>query len=93
MEANPHGPVFVDRAGKPFTAKNIVRDYLAPLLVALKIPHGGFQAVRHAHSTPLISGGASVRVAHEQLRHSDPRIAIGRYANVIGGARREAVER
>lgn len=47
---------------------NIVRGHLAPLLVALKIPVDAF---RHAYSTLLISGGASVRVAHEQLRHGD----------------------
>jgi integrase len=92
-KANPYGLVFVGRVGKPLTAENIVRDHLGPLLVALKIPHGGFHAFRHAHSSLLISGGASVKVAQEQLRHADPRMTIGRYAHVIGDARRQAVER
>jgi integrase len=41
----------------------------------------------------LIHGGASVKVAQEQLRHSDPRITIERYSHVVGDTRREAVER
>jgi integrase len=90
---NPHGLIFVNSRSNPWIAENVVRDHLGPLLEALKIPHGGFHAFRHAHSTLLIHGGASVKVAQEQLRHADPRITIARYSHVIGDARREAVER
>jgi len=90
---NAHGLLFVNSRGNPWIAENVVRDHLGPLLKALQIPHGGFHAFRHAHSTLLIDGGASVKVAQEQLWHSDPRITIGRYSHVIGDARREAVER
>ena len=90
---NPHGLIFVNSRGNPCTGENVVRDHLGPLLAELKIPHGGFHAFRHAHSSLLIHGGASVKVAQEQLRHSDPRITIGRYSHIIGDARREAVER
>lgn len=89
---NSYGLLFVNSRSTPWIAENIVRDYLGPLLASLKIPHGGFHAFRHAHSSLLIDGGASVKVTQEQLRHSDPRITIGRYSHVIGDARRAAVE-
>jgi len=92
-EKNPGQLLFINRHGRPFVAEKVVARHLGPLLARLHIQHGGFHAFRHAHSSLLIDGGASVKVAQEQLRHTDPRMTLGRYTHIIGDARRMAVEK
>jgi len=56
-----------NKHGRPFVAEKVVARHLGPLLAKAKIPHGGFHAFRHAHSSLLIDGGASVKVEQAQL--------------------------
>jgi len=90
---NSMGWLFVNSRGHLFTAENVVRQALAPILDALKIPRCGFHAFRHTHTSLLLQSGAPVPVTQAQLRHSDPRVTIGIYGHVIGDDHREAVER
>jgi integrase len=92
-KGNPGQLLFVNQHGRPFVAEKVVARHLGPLLAKLNIPHGGFHAFRHGHSSLLIDGGASVKVAQEQLRHTDPRMTLDRYTHVIGDTRRAAVEK
>jgi integrase len=90
---NPQGWLFLNSRGKFFIAENAVRQGLTPILDALKIPHCGFHAFRHALSSLLLDSGAAPTVAQAQLRHADPRVTLGVYGHVVGDAHREAIEK
>jgi integrase len=90
---NPLGLLFCNRNGRAYTSQKVVEYHLWPLLDALKIKRAGFHAFRHAHTTLLLDGGASPKVAQRQLRHSDPRVTLGIYAHLVEGTHREAVEK
>lgn len=81
------------KEGGPTPPKNVVQKRLRPILDALKIERAGFHAFRHAHTSLLLEGGASPKVAQRQLRHSDARITLGIYAHLVEDSHREAVEK
>jgi len=85
--------LFCNRNGRAYTSQKVVEYHLWPLLDALKIKRAGFHAFRHAHTTLLLEGGASPKVAQRQLRHSDARVTLGIYAHLVEGTHREAVEK
>jgi integrase len=87
------GLLFVNKVGRPYTAEKVVQNRLWPILDALKIQRAGFHAFRHAHTSLLLEGGASPKVAQRQLRHSDARITLGIYAHLVEDSHREAVEK
>jgi integrase len=82
---NPLGLLFCNRNGRAYTSQKVVEYHLCPLLDALKIKRAGFHAFRHAHTTLLLEGGASPKVAQRQLRHSDARVTLGIYAHLVEG--------
>ena len=92
-KSNPLGLLYCNRNGRAYTSQKVVEYQLWPLLDALKIKRAGFHAFRHAHTTLLLEGGASPKVAQRQLRHSDPRVTLGIYAHLVEGTHREAVEK
>ncbi len=73
---NPLGLLFCNRNGRAYTSQKVVEYQLWPLLDALKIRRAGFHAFRHAHTTLLLEGGASPKVAQRQLRHADARVTL-----------------
>jgi integrase len=83
--------LFVNRRGRPFSANKLREKQLNPLLVKLGIPRGGFHSLRHGAASSLLADGATPAVAQKQLRHSDPRVTLGIYANVVGDQQRDAV--
>lgn len=87
------GLLFVNKLGRPYTAEKVVQKRLWPILDTLKIQRAGFHAFRHAHTSLLLQGGASPKVAQRQLRHSDARITLGIYAHLVEDSHREAVEK
>ena len=87
------GLLFINRYGRPFTPERVVKKRLGPLLRKLNIPHAGFHAFRHMHTTLLLESGASPKVAQRQLRHSNARTTLQIYAHVIEDSHRQAVER
>ena len=48
---NSMGWLFVNSRGNLFISENVVRQTLAPILDALKIPRCGFHAFRHTHTS------------------------------------------
>ena len=90
---NPLGLLFCNRNGRAYTSQKVVEYQLWPLLDALKIKRAGFHAFRHAHTTLLLEGGASPKVAQRQLRHADARVTLNIYAHLVEGTHREAVEK
>jgi len=84
--------LFVNRRDRPFSANKLREKQLHPLLVALKIPRGGFHSMRHGAASSLLAGGATPAVVQRQLRHSDARITLGIYGHVVGDEQRSAVQ-
>ncbi len=52
----------------------------------------GFHDLRRASATALAVGGVDVRTAQARLGHSDPRLTLGVYAQVVEDADRRAAE-
>jgi integrase len=92
-KANPEGFLFLNRNGRPYAANKVVEYGLWPVLEKLNLPRAGMHAFRHCHASLLLDTGANVKVAQEQLRHSDARITLGIYGHVIGEAQRDAVNK
>jgi integrase len=91
---NDHDLLWVNGAGNPHDGDNIRTKILKPILNELGIKKSsGFHAFRHLHTSILLDKGASIKVAQNQLRHSDPRTTLDIYAHVIGDEHREAVEK
>jgi len=57
------------------------------------IARAGLHAFRHTCASLLVEQGISMRIAQQQLRHSDPRITLAIYSQVIGDSHRQAVEK
>ena len=87
------GLLFLNKRGRPYTAEKVVQKRLWPILDALGIKRAGFHAFRHAHTSLLLDGGASPKVAQRQLRHSDARITLGIYGHLVEDSHRAAVEK
>jgi integrase len=84
--------LFSNRNGRPFSANKLREKQLHPLLEKLGIPRGGFHSMRHGAASSLLADGATPAVVQKQLRHSDPRIALGIYGHVVGDQQRKVVE-
>ena len=64
-----------------------------PLLKRLGIGRARLHAFRHTCASLLVEQGISMRIAQQQLGHSDPRITPAIYSHVIGDSHRQAVEK
>jgi integrase len=84
--------LFINRKGRAFSANKLREKQLHPLLKKLGIPRGGFHSMRHGAASSLLADGANLAVVQKQLRHSDPRITLGIYSQVVGSQQRDAVE-
>ncbi|HXM97944.1 MAG TPA: tyrosine-type recombinase/integrase [Candidatus Dormibacteraeota bacterium] len=58
----------------------------------LGIEHAALRAFRHMAASELIENGVAPSVVQRQMRHSDSRITLQKYAHVIGDAQRRAVD-
>jgi integrase len=88
---NDLGLLFINRRGRPYSANKLREKKLRPLLAELGIPLAGFHAFRHAVATELIDRGAPITVVQAQMRHSDARVTLGLYGDVIPQSQRDAM--
>jgi integrase/recombinase XerC len=65
-----HGPLFVNRAGAPLTARSIQRMLKACLAEAGLPPGLSPHALRHSFATHLMDAGADLRSVQELLGHA-----------------------
>jgi len=65
---------------------------LQDTLKALGIEKAALHAFRDMTASELIENGAAPSVVQRQMRHSDSRITLQKYAHVISDAQRRAVE-
>jgi integrase len=83
--------LFCNKLGRPMV-RSKVAIVLQATLKNLGIDRAGLHAFRHMAASELIEGGAAPSVVQRQMRHSDSRITLQRYAHVIGDAQRRAVD-
>jgi integrase len=83
--------LFCNSKGKPMQRDKVAYK-LQATLKELGIEKAGLHAFRHMAASEFIDSGAAPSVVQRQLRHSDSRITLQRYAHVIGDAQRRAVD-
>jgi integrase len=83
--------LFCNTVGKPMV-RNKVALKLQATLKDLGIERAALHAFRHMASSELIENGVAPSVVQRQMRHSDARITLQKYAHVIGDAQRRAVD-
>lgn len=87
---NQLGLLFVNTEGNPYWLDHVRERRLWPILDQLGIPRCGFHAFRRGCGTLLASIGAPVKVAQGQLGHSDPRITLEAYQQIVEVDHRKA---
>src|SRR6266404_4431420 len=83
--------LFCNKVGKPMV-RNKVALRLQEILKELGIERAALHAFRHMAASELIENGVAPSVVQRQMRHSDARITLEKYAHVIGDAQRRAVD-
>jgi integrase len=83
--------LFCNKVGKPMV-RNKVALKLQATLKDLGIERAALHAFRHMAASELIENGVAPSVVQRQMRHSDSRITLQKYAHVIGDAQRRAVD-
>jgi integrase len=83
--------LFCNKVGMPMV-RNKVALKLQATLKNLGIERAALHAFRHMASSELIENGVAPSVVQRQMRHSDARITLQKYAHVIGDAQRRAVD-
>ena len=72
--------------------RNKVALKLQKTLKKLGIERAALHAFRHMAASELIENGVAPSVVQRQMRHSDARIALKKYARGIGDTQRRAVD-
>lgn len=83
--------LFSNKAGRPMV-RNKVALRLQETLKDLGIERAALHAFRHMTASEMIDNGEVPSVVQRQMRHSDSRITLQKYAHVIGDAQRRAVD-
>jgi len=81
--------LFCNKVGKPMV-RNKVAVKLQDTLKDLGIERAALHAFRHMAASETIENGVAPSVVQRQMRHSDSRITLQKYAHVIGDAQRRA---
>lgn len=69
-KANKHGLLFVTRRGFPWSACNVLRANLHPLLQKLEIDRCGLHAFRHTNGSLMDRLNAPMKIRQERLGHA-----------------------
>jgi integrase len=83
--------LFCNKVGKPMV-RNKVALKLQDTLKDLKTERAALHAFRHMAASELLEDGVSLSMVQRQMRHSDSRIKLQKYGQVIGEAQRRAVD-
>lgn len=86
------GLIIHTSSGKPFAARNMLRDYKA-LLEKLGLPKTNFHSLRHFHATSLLKKNVNPKIVQERLGHSRIDMTLDTYSHVIPGMQREAADK
>jgi integrase len=87
------GLVFCTSSGKPYDAEQALIRGVHPVLAQPGLARVGWRAFRRTVATLLQDLGEPVKVAREQLGHSNPSATLGINSHAIPGTQSDAVER
>ncbi len=90
--ADPEASVFARPDGRPLAYANWRRTIWAPACVRAKIPGCQFHDLRRTNATALVAEGVDVKTAQARLGHSDVRLTLDVYAQVVSAADRSAAD-
>lgn len=91
---NKYGLLWANTAGLPLDGDNLRHRVLRPILDELGIIDKiGFHGFRHLHGSLLVSQGANIKIAQQQLGHADSKTTMELYVDVIGNDHRDAIEK
>lgn len=85
--------LFVNSDGEGLDYSNWYHRVWVPATFAIKRAGLQFHDLRRTNATALVQEGVDVKTAQERLGHSDPRLTIGLYAQVIKAGERDAADR
>jgi integrase len=75
--------LFDTRGGQPLRYSNWRRSIWLPAVEAAGHPQAGFHDLRRASATALVARGIDVKTVQARLGHSDPRLTLQIYAQVV----------
>jgi len=87
---NPQNLVFCNGKGKPMQRDKVTYK-LQATLAALGIPKGSPHGFRHMVASELLNRRVSPYVVQRQLRHSDCKVTMQKYAHLIGNVHTDAM--
>ena len=82
--------VFVNEAGRPIDARNLVRSSFQPLLRRAGLPTLRFHDLRHSAATLMLSKGIHPKIVAETLGHARVGITLDVYSHVTPTMQHEA---
>ena len=83
--------LFSNRKGKPMQRDKVTYK-LQATLAALSIPKGSPHGFRHMVASELLNRRVSPIIVQRQLRHSDSKVTMERYAHIIGNSQSDAMD-
>lgn len=90
-KSNPGNLLFSNRKGKPMQRDKVTYK-LQATLAALGLPKGTPHSFRHMVASELLNRRVSPYVVQRQLRHSDSKVTMERYAHLIGNIQTDAMD-
>ena len=90
--ADPDRLLFASPEGGLLRYSNWRNRVWLPAVRAAGCEGAGFHDLRRANATQLVAGEVDVKTAQGRLGHSDSRLTIGLYAEVVGAVDRRAAE-
>jgi integrase len=78
--------------GQPLRYSNWRRSVWVPAVTAAGLPDVGFHDLRRASATALVSWGVDIKTVQARLGHSDPRLTLQVYAQVVQEAELQAAD-
>lgn len=88
---NENNLLFVNRKGKPMQRDKATYK-LQATLAALGIPKGSPHSFRHMVASELLDRRVNPFVVQRQLRHSDSKVTMERYAHLISNTQSDAMD-
>jgi len=90
--ADPDAFVFARPDGRPLAYANWRRTVWGPSCARAGIPACQFHDLRRTNATALVAEGVDVKTAQARLGHSDVRLTLDVYAQVVSSADRSAAD-
>ncbi|MGH9132195.1 MAG: tyrosine-type recombinase/integrase [Acidimicrobiales bacterium] len=90
--ADPERYLFEAPEGAALRYSNWRARVWVPATMTAGCDGAGFHDLRRASATALVVGGVDIRTAQARLGHSDPRLTLGVYAQVVQEAERRAAD-